>query len=129
MLIDRRRPRPRGPLALAALACALSTAGCDGQATAGDRTEAHGAVHLIRSYGCGGCHEIPGVEGATGRVGPPLNGIGRRVFLAGMLRNEPQSMIRWLRDPQSVVPGNAMPNMGITEDDARTIAAYLATLR
>lgn len=129
MLIDRHLPRTRGPLVLAALAVALSAAGCEGQATTGERTDTEQAVRLIRVSGCGGCHDIPGVPGATGVVGPSLHGIGRRVFLAGMLRNEPGAMVRWLRDPQGVVPGNAMPNMGIGEEDARIIAAYLATLR
>jgi cytochrome c1 len=38
-------------------------------------------------------------------------------------------MIAWLQNPQAIVPGNAMPNMGLSEPDARDITAYLYTLR
>jgi cytochrome c1 len=61
-------------------------------------------------------------------VGPPLDHMGRRVFIAGLLRNTPENMVRWLRFPQRIVPGNAMPDMGLTERQARDITAYLYTL-
>ena len=84
---------------------------------------------LIQPFGCGGCHSVPGVDGAHGNVGPPLDRIGSRTFIAGMLTNVPQNMLRWLRDPQSVVPGNAMPDVGLSEAQARDVAAFLYTLR
>ncbi|MDQ6685763.1 MAG: c-type cytochrome, partial [Pseudomonadota bacterium] len=84
---------------------------------------------LIVAYGCAACHTVPGVDGAIGNVGPPLTRIGDRTYIAGMLRNTPPNLVRWIRDPQGVVPGNAMPNMGVTEAQARDIAAYLYTLR
>lgn len=87
-----------------------------------------GAV-LIRHMGCGSCHTIPGILGADGEVGPPLGTIGKRTIIAGVLPNTPRNMVTWLRAPQSVVPGNAMPNMGLNRHDARDIAAYLYTLR
>ena len=83
----------------------------------------------IRSYGCGSCHTIPGVPGADSMVGPPLTQFAYRQFIAGMLPNTPDNLITWIRTPQAVVPGNAMPNMGVTDTDARNIAAYLATLK
>ena len=89
---------------------------------------ARGAA-LIMDYGCGACHQIPGVADADGLVGPPLSNIGVRVYLAGMLRNTPDNMMFWLRHPQQIVPGNVMPDMGITVSEARDIAAYLYTLR
>lgn len=82
----------------------------------------------IVTYGCGACHEIPGIAGANGMVGPPLDHMGRRVYIAGLLRNTPENMTRWLLDPQKIVPGNAMPVLGLTEEQARNITAYLATL-
>lgn len=85
-------------------------------------------VRQIASIGCGSCHIIPGVTGAVGLVGPPLNHMGRRVFIAGLLRNTPDNMMLWLRNPQQIVPGNAMPNMGLNESQARDITAYLYTL-
>ncbi len=35
----------------------------------------------------------------------------------------------WLENPQAYVPGNVMPNMGLSQKDAKAIAAYLQTLR
>jgi putative membrane protein len=106
--------------------------GCDdhgSKATSGSVGNAgHGAA-LIRQLGCGSCHMVPGIDGAAGVVGPPLIQVGRRIYIAGMLRNTPPNMVRWLRDPQTVVPGNAMPDMHIDEPDARDVAAYLYTLR
>ncbi len=82
---------------------------------------------LIQYYGCGSCHTISGVGNAEGLVGPPLNGFARRVTIAGMLRNTPDNLILWIQKPQSVVPGNAMPDMNVTTADARDIAAFLYT--
>ncbi|WDR02210.1 c-type cytochrome [Devosia algicola] len=84
---------------------------------------------LIEKLGCGSCHVIPGILNAYGMVGPPLEHMARRQYIAGMLRNTPENMVNWLRYPQKVVPGNAMPDLGISDDDAHQIAAYLATLQ
>jgi cytochrome c1 len=62
-------------------------------------------------------------------VGPPLDNIASRTMLAGVLPNTPQNLVHWLQAPQSVVPGNAMPDMELNDHDARDIAAYLETLR
>ena len=83
----------------------------------------------IRTYGCISCHTVPGVAEAQGKVGPSLDGIGGRVYLAGHLNNNATNLIRWIRTPQEIVPGTAMPDMGVTERDARNISAYLYTLR
>ena len=83
----------------------------------------------IEQYACMTCHEIPGVVGANAPVGPPLRAIGTRGFIAGVLPNTPEDMVRWLRHPQAVSPKSAMPDLGVTERDARDIAAYLATLK
>jgi cytochrome c1 len=91
--------------------------------------DARRAPALMRAFGCAACHSIPGIPNADGNVGPPLSGFGRRTYIAGMLSNTPQNLIRWLRNPQGVVPGNAMPNMGVTDAQARDLAAYLYTIR
>lgn len=84
---------------------------------------------LVRRYGCVSCHTIPGVPG-EGSLGPPLEGIARKDYLAGgKVPNEPKNMIRWIRDPQELQPGSAMPALGISEQDGRDIAAFLYTLR
>lgn len=83
----------------------------------------------ILDHGCHTCHTIPGVPGADGQVGPSLAGLARRISVAGRLPNEPDELVRWIRHPQHVEPGTLMPDMGIDEETARDIAAYLYTLR
>lgn len=80
-------------------------------------------------YGCGGCHVIPGVRGARGKVGPPLAGVAERSYLAGILPNTPENLIRWIQFPQALEPGTAMPDLNVTDADARDLAAYLYALR
>ena len=87
-----------------------------------------GRIALLQ-YACSACHEIPGVVGAHSPVGPPLDGIAGRKYLAGVVPNTPQNMLRWLRSPQSVDANSAMPDLGVSERDARDIAAYLETLK
>ena len=116
----------------AGVAFVLGLAACDDNGPASTiqfgGNPGHGRV-LILSMGCGSCHSIPGVPGAHGLVGPPLDDVGERTIIAGVLPNTPNNMIAWLKAPQSVVPGNAMPNMELDENGARDIAAYLYTLR
>lgn len=112
------------------LAAALLLAACE---DAAPRRVAGGdpdrGPELIRAYGCHACHLIPGVEGADGLVGPPLIHWRDRVYVAGMLPNRPDNLILWIMDPQAVNEYTAMPDMGVTEEHARHIAAYLYTLR
>ncbi len=82
----------------------------------------------IRKYGCGTCHTIPGIAGANGTVGPDLSNVTLHSFLAGELSNTPDNLILWIQHPQQVKPGTAMPDMGVTNADARNIAAYLYSL-
>lgn len=83
---------------------------------------------LFVKYGCGGCHEIDGVRGATGLVGPSLNTFGDRAYIAGNLPNTPANLVLWIMNPQGVEPGTAMPNLGVTEEDALSMAAHLYSL-
>jgi cytochrome c1 len=120
----------RDSLKCAAVLCiGLALAGCNvfGSSQASD-AQKRGA-DLIIANGCGTCHAIPGIAGARGNVGPPLDHIGTRVFIAGMLRNTPDNMVAWLKNPQAVIPGNAMPNMNLNDAQARDITAYLAGLQ
>lgn len=80
---------------------------------------------LAFGFGCAACHEISGVTGSPGNIGPPLTDWSRRKYIAGQLPNEPRMLVRWIINPQEVEPGTAMPNLGVTEPEARDIAAYL----
>jgi cytochrome c2 len=81
-----------------------------------------------REYGCGGCHVIPGVPGARGKVGPSLDNVTAHLFIAGVTPNKPDNLIAWIQDPQRADSATAMPKTGVTERQARDIAAYLYTL-
>ena len=83
----------------------------------------------LRKYGCNTCHEISGVPGARGLIGPRLDGIGQRYYIAGELPNTPDNLMLWIEHPRQVEPHTAMPEMGVTEQDSRDIAAYLYTLK
>jgi mono/diheme cytochrome c family protein len=83
------------------------------------------APDLMRRFGCAGCHQIRGIAGPGGRVGPPLTDVGQRVFLAGMLDNTPDNLVRWIVNPKGVNAQTAMPVTGISEREARDVAAYL----
>jgi len=93
-----------------------------------DESAARGQ-QLITQYGCTSCHTIPGIKGPKGAVGPPLEKMALRTFIAGKVQNTPQNMIAWLQNPQAFDPGNAMPNLNGRPDDARDITAYLYTLK
>lgn len=83
----------------------------------------------IQQYGCTTCHRIPGLTAAVNDVGPPLDGMAERAFIAGILPNTADNMVRWLLAPTAIAPRTAMPDLGLEEGDARDITAYLATLR
>ena len=80
-------------------------------------------------YGCGSCHTIPGVSGANALVGPSLEHYGSHSYIAGQFSNQPDNLIAWLENPQAMIPGNAMPNMNVSEAAARDMAAYLYNQR
>ena len=80
---------------------------------------------LMVRYGCAGCHTIPGVRRAVGLVGPPLEDVGRRMYIAGVLENTPENLINWIVDPRAADPKTAMPVTGISREEARHVAAYL----
>jgi cytochrome c2 len=95
--------------------------GCDGvRATASSSTggDAERGREAIQRYGCQVCHVIPGVQGPSAVVGPPLTQVGRRSYVAGQ-SNTPDLLMRWIRRPQEIRPATPMPN----------VAAYLYTLR
>jgi cytochrome c len=85
-------------------------------------------AELVQSYDCVSCHYIPGVEGPHGTNAPGLQLWKNRSFVAGAAPNRPENVIAFLMDPESIQPGSAMPNLGLSEEEARHITAYLFTL-
>ena len=84
---------------------------------------------LIEQHQCGTCHSSPGVNGAHGRLAVTLQSFGLRSYIAGRVPNSDENLVRWILEPAAVVPGTLMPDMGVTNIDARAIAAYLRQLR
>lgn len=83
---------------------------------------------LIFEYGCHSCHSVPGVNAADAHVGPPLDAWAERRYIAGLLPNEPDNLVAWIVNPPRFEPDTAMPTLGVSEQDAADIAAYLYTL-
>lgn len=83
---------------------------------------------LLHNYGCGSCHTIPGVTGANAHVGPPLTNWSQRHYISGTLPNTLNNLIVWIINPPGIDPNTAMPVLGVSEDEARHMSAYLYTL-
>ncbi len=102
---------------------ACARPGRDGPVVAGGDA-GRGRAALV-ALECGACHRIPGIPGAHGNVGPPLDGFRERVYIAGRHPNVPDRLVAWIRDAPSLDPGTAMPDLDVSESEARDIAAYL----
>jgi cytochrome c2 len=139
--VDRRR-RDRAAIAATAVVLLLIIGGYGGYRakTESDQRRRHVAAityggdlergrAAIQRYGCGGCHTITAIRNANGLVGPPLDGIANRVYIAGVALNTPDEMIAWIRDPHAIDAKTAMPNVGVTYEDARDITAFLYSLQ
>jgi cytochrome c len=118
-----------------ALSAGLTVASCNQQKdtlheateiTKGDPAKGKTA---LENYGCVTCHTIPGIEEAHGNVGPSLAGIAGRTYIGGAVPNNPDNLVRWIQNPKINNQFTAMPNVGVTPEDAQDIAAYLYTLR
>jgi len=117
---------PRIPLVLVAVVAVVACSS-DRRSTDVNVPDAERGRELANTSGCGACHVISGVRDANGSVGPPLTGIAQRSYIAGMLPNTPQNLALWIRSPQSVKPGNAMPDLGLSTREAEDIAAFLVS--
>jgi cytochrome c len=115
-------------VACSVVLCVSCGSSFDQQAAALTGGDPKAGIAAARRYGCGSCHTIPRVPGANGQVGPSLASIGARRFVAGELPNTSENMMRWIQHPQDVNNRTAMPELGVTETDARDITALLSTL-
>jgi cytochrome c len=115
--------------AFAAVLLGVLLAACDREGTQpppgpvnGDREL--GKV-LLADYGCAACHRIDGIAPRPGLVGPPLQDIAKASYIAGVLPNTEDNMVRWIMHPRQISPGTAMPELGVSAEQARDMAAYL----
>jgi cytochrome c2 len=118
-------------LVMLASAVLLTNLGCSNGAAAADGSHAasrRGTQELMIQYGCPTCHVVHGVPGAVGKVGPSLDGLAQRSYLGGVLPNNPENLQLWLMHPQRYHPGTAMPEMGVSAQDARQMTEFLETL-
>lgn len=99
----------------------LSISGC------ADREDPGRAA--LQRFECGACHVIPGVAGARGQVGPPLDAYSRRVYIAGKFPRDEALLARWVADAPSLSPGTAMPTIDMTQAEAVAISVYLYSLK
>src|SRR5216117_127275 len=83
---------------------------------------------IFTSRACVGCHAIRGVS--AGVLGPDLTTFGsRRTLAAGLVPNTPANVAAWVKDPGALKPGVKMPVLGLTDDQAKAVAAYLESLK
>jgi cytochrome c oxidase subunit 2 len=104
-------------------------AAASGGAVTGDA--ANGRT-LFTTKGCIACHTAQGVQGATGTIGPNLNGIGdpaKRPTLTDGAANTPEHIREWIKDPQKLKPGTMMPNLQLSDKEADDLTALLLTLK
>jgi cytochrome c1 len=114
---------------IAVICVALAGCGNHQSSTLTDVGNPQRGKQLLSSYSCGACHIIPGIRTARGLVGPPLYFYGDRTIIAGQLPNTPENLIRWIEHPEKVDPRTAMPDLGVSEQQAADMTAYLYTLR
>jgi cytochrome c2 len=141
--------RPARPIHLAALVATalLVLAGCSAPSSPAPKTASPVAASgggatvtgdvangrlLFTQKGCIACHTAQGVQGATGTIGPNLNGIGdpaKRPKLADGANNSPEHIREWIKDPQKLKPGTMMPNLQLSDKEADDLTALLMTLK
>ena len=120
--------RVRSSADCVALSVCLALAGCKQYKPPPSGGDSDNGVQLLSRYGCAACHVIPGIRSARGNVGPPLAGMARRVYIAGILPNTRANLVHWIRAPQAVDPLSGMPDLGVSEADAVDMVAYLYQL-
>lgn len=116
-------------LLLTLSACMSACDSRDAAAPAVDGGDARVGARLVSQFQCGSCHVIPDIAAAQGRTGPTLEMFGRRSYIAGSIPNFPDALARFIVNPAAVKPDSTMPAMGVSQQEARHIAAYLGTLR
>lgn len=74
-------------------------------------------AELFKQYQCRGCHKL---QGQGGQIGPALDAVGRR--------RRAEYVAALLRDPQGVIPGTAMDDKDLWDDEVEALTAHLLGL-
>jgi cytochrome c oxidase subunit II len=84
---------------------------------------------VFMSSPCVTCHTIRGTD-AGSRVGPDLTHVASRSFIAaGTLPNTRENLRNWVRNAQTVKPGNQMPSIALSDEELDAVVAYLQSLK
>jgi cytochrome c oxidase subunit 2 len=84
--------------------------------------------NTFESSSCAGCHTIRGTT-ADGELGPDLTHLaGRETIGAGVDQLDPDTLARWIADPQDDKPGASMPPTELTAAEVDAVVAYLMEL-
>ena len=88
---------------------------------------------LFEEKSCVNCHATDMQNYAAGQmpIGPNLTSFADRSRFAGILLPTKENLVDWLKDPESIKPGNHMPGMypELTDEEADKIAEYLLQLK
>jgi cytochrome c oxidase subunit II len=97
------------------------------QPPASDQLASDGAK-IFADSPCTTCHMIQGVS--KGYIGPDLTHFGSRTTLAaGVLKNTPEDVAKWIEDPQGIKPGANMPALLLPGPKLNALVAYLESLK
>lgn len=84
---------------------------------------------LFTSKGCGACHTVLRIPNANGAAGPNLTNMVLRPTIAGdQIQTTPENLARWIVNPPALKSTTQMPILGITDQEARDLAAFLYSL-
>lgn len=128
--MSSRDVRQRAALLLVAVVALIACSGRDDHGiVALSGGDADRGKTAIQHYGCDACHAIAGFPEPLAAVAAPVTGIASRAYIAGTLPTTPENLVLWIRFPRRVKPATAMPDLGVSEGEARDVVAYLYSLR
>lgn len=108
------------------LADSSAAADCPKPTSAGEYSTERAQI-MLRQYACDNCHLIDGMVGPITHIGPSLQHWHERKYIAGILPNTRQNLVRWIVAPQDVSPHTLMPDLDVIEPHAEHMARYLMT--
>ena len=88
---------------------------------------------LFTEKACISCHatDTQGYSAGAVPIGPDLTNMGDRSRFAGYLEPTKENLVKWIKDPESLKPGNLMTGAypALSDDEADKIAEYLLQLK